>query len=154
LTALGRVVLAKRERVIMLQPWDKGLTGTTLRYPYEIRDAKEYFEDIPNVELEPDMLTLPADFGRAAQGARKATPKPRPFAIPCLPRAAALERRRKEMHMFQLRQLTVLRTSQPRAHKIALAGCGAKIGKLGRLALAEAIQKRCMIDDPAITRVR
>jgi DNA end-binding protein Ku len=58
MAALGRVVLAKRERVIMLEPWDKGLMGTTLRYPYEIRDAKEYFDDIPNVQLEPDMLKL------------------------------------------------------------------------------------------------
>jgi DNA end-binding protein Ku len=56
--ALGRVVLAKRERVIMLQPWGKGLTATTLRYPYEIRDAKEYFDDIPDVKVEPDMLKL------------------------------------------------------------------------------------------------
>src|SRR5712691_4390395 len=48
MVALGRVVLAKRERVIMLQPWDRGLMGTTLRYPYEIREAKEYFDDIPN----------------------------------------------------------------------------------------------------------
>jgi len=30
--------------------------GTTLRYPYEIREAKEYFDDIPNVKVEPDML--------------------------------------------------------------------------------------------------
>ena len=30
--ALGRVVLAKRERLIMLQRWDKGLLATTLRY--------------------------------------------------------------------------------------------------------------------------
>ena len=37
MVALGRVVLAKRERVIMLQPWEKGLMGTTLHYPYEIR---------------------------------------------------------------------------------------------------------------------
>ena len=58
MAALGRVVLAKRERVIMLQPWDKGLMGTTLRYPYEIRDAKEYFDDIPDVKVEPDMLKL------------------------------------------------------------------------------------------------
>src|SRR3954463_5228022 len=56
--ALGRVVLGKRERAIMLQPWNKGLMGTTLRYPYEIRDAEEYFEDIPNVKLDPDMLKL------------------------------------------------------------------------------------------------
>ena len=58
MAALGRVVLAKRERVIMIEPWDKGLMGTTLRYPYEIRDAKEYFDDIPSVQLEPDMLKL------------------------------------------------------------------------------------------------
>ena len=56
--ALGRVVLGKRERVIMLQPWDNGLMGTTLRYPYDIRDAKDYFADIPNVTLDPDMLKL------------------------------------------------------------------------------------------------
>ncbi len=58
MVALARVVLAKRERVIMLQPWDKGLMGTTLRYPYEIRDSKEYFDDIPNVKVAPDMLKL------------------------------------------------------------------------------------------------
>src|SRR5207302_4501235 len=39
MVALGRVVLGKRERVIMLEPWDKGLIGTTLRYPHEIRAA-------------------------------------------------------------------------------------------------------------------
>src|SRR5579864_8643949 len=43
MVALGRVVLSKRERVVVLEPWDKGLIATTLRYPYEIRDAKEYF---------------------------------------------------------------------------------------------------------------
>ena len=58
MVALARVVLAKRERVIMLEPWDTGLMGTTLRYPYEIRDAKEYFDDIPDVKVEPDMLKL------------------------------------------------------------------------------------------------
>ena len=58
MVALGRVVLAKRERVVMLESWDKGLVATTLRYPYEIRDAKEYFDDIPDFQLEPDMLKL------------------------------------------------------------------------------------------------
>jgi DNA end-binding protein Ku len=56
--ALGRVVLSKRERVIMLQPWDEGLLGTTLRYPYELREAKDYFYDIPDLKVEPDLLTL------------------------------------------------------------------------------------------------
>lgn len=58
MAALGRVVLAKRERVIMLQPWDKGLLGTTLRYPYEIRRSEDYFDEIPDVKLAPDMLKL------------------------------------------------------------------------------------------------
>jgi DNA end-binding protein Ku len=34
------------------------LMGTTLRYPYEIRDAKDYFDDIPNIKIAPDMLKL------------------------------------------------------------------------------------------------
>jgi DNA end-binding protein Ku len=58
MVALGRVVLAKRERVIMLQPWEKGLLGMTLRYPYEIRESKDYFHDIPDVKVAPDMLKL------------------------------------------------------------------------------------------------
>jgi DNA end-binding protein Ku len=58
MVALGRVVLAKRERVIMLQPWDKGLMGTTLRYPYEVRDSKDYFYDIPDVKVAPELLKL------------------------------------------------------------------------------------------------
>ena len=58
MVALARIVLAKRERVIMLQPWDKGLMGTTLRYPYEVRDPKEYFDDIPSIKVAPDMLKL------------------------------------------------------------------------------------------------
>src|SRR3954449_6996463 len=58
MAALGRIVLAKRERVVMLQPWDKGLVGTTLRYPYEVRDAKNYFDDIPEMKLPKDMLQL------------------------------------------------------------------------------------------------
>ncbi|HLW92546.1 MAG TPA: Ku protein [Roseiarcus sp.] len=58
MVALGRVVLSKRERVIMLQPWDKGLMGTTLRYPYEVRDAKDYFYDIPEIKVAPELLKL------------------------------------------------------------------------------------------------
>ena len=58
MVALGRVVLSKRERVIMLQPWDSGLLGMTLRYPYELREAKDYFYDIPDMKVEPELLAL------------------------------------------------------------------------------------------------
>jgi DNA end-binding protein Ku len=58
MVALGRVVLSKRERVIALQPWDKGLLGTTLRYASEVRNAEDYFDEIPDVRVERDMLKL------------------------------------------------------------------------------------------------
>jgi len=58
MVALGRVVLSKRERVIMLQPWGKGLLGTTLRYPYEVRNEEIYFDGIGEVKIPKDMLTL------------------------------------------------------------------------------------------------
>ena len=58
MAALGRLVLSKRERVIALEPYDKGLLGTTLRYPYEVRKAEDYFCDLPDLTIAPDMLTL------------------------------------------------------------------------------------------------
>jgi len=58
MVALGRVVLSKRERVIALQPWEKGLLGATLRYASEVRDAKDYFDELPDVKVERDMLKL------------------------------------------------------------------------------------------------
>ena len=58
MVALGRLVLSKRERVMALEPYDKGLLGTTLRYPYEVRNARDYFSDLPDVKLTPDLLSL------------------------------------------------------------------------------------------------
>jgi DNA end-binding protein Ku len=58
MVALGRVVIAKRERVIALEPYDKGLLGTTLRYPYEVRDASGYFEEIADIKIPADMRKL------------------------------------------------------------------------------------------------
>jgi len=58
MVALGRLVLAKRERVIALEPYGKGLLGTTLRYPYEIRNASNYFSEVPELSLAPDLLKL------------------------------------------------------------------------------------------------
>jgi DNA end-binding protein Ku len=58
MVALARVVISKRERVIMLEAFDKGLRATTLRYPYEVRNEKPYFEDIPEVKVEGEMLKL------------------------------------------------------------------------------------------------
>jgi len=56
--ALGRVVLTNREHVIALEARDKGLMGMLLRYPYEVRDEAEYFDDIQDVKITKDMLDL------------------------------------------------------------------------------------------------
>jgi DNA end-binding protein Ku len=56
--ALGRIVLNKRERVMALEPFGKGLLGTTLHYPYEVRDAADYFDDISDVKISGEMLKL------------------------------------------------------------------------------------------------
>jgi DNA end-binding protein Ku len=58
MVALGRVVLTSREHVVAIEPRDKGLVGTLLRYPYEVRDAAEFFEDIPATKVTKDMLDL------------------------------------------------------------------------------------------------
>jgi DNA end-binding protein Ku len=56
--ALARVVLSNREHVIALKPLGKGLLGTTLRYPYELRDEDDYFDEIPNARVSKDMVDL------------------------------------------------------------------------------------------------
>jgi DNA end-binding protein Ku len=56
--AIGRVVLTNREHIIALEPLDKGLVGTLLRYPYEVRSEAEYFDEIQDVKVTKDMLDL------------------------------------------------------------------------------------------------
>jgi DNA end-binding protein Ku len=56
--AIGRVVLTNREHIIALEPMDKGLVGTLLRYPYEVRSEDEYFGEIQDVKVTKDMLDL------------------------------------------------------------------------------------------------
>jgi DNA end-binding protein Ku len=56
--ALGRVVISKRERVIALEPFEKGLLGMTLKYAYEVRAADAYFDEIPDVKIPAEMLDL------------------------------------------------------------------------------------------------
>src|SRR6202790_3962151 len=56
--AIGRVVLTNREHIIALEPLDRGLMGTLLRYPYEVRSEKEYFDEIQDVKVTKDMLDL------------------------------------------------------------------------------------------------
>jgi DNA end-binding protein Ku len=58
--ALARVVLTSREHVIAIRPLGKGLLGTTLRYPYELRDEESFFDDIPRPHVSKDLVDLAA----------------------------------------------------------------------------------------------
>jgi len=58
MVGLGRVVLTRRERVVMLEAFEKGLLATSLRYAYEVREAGPYFEDIPDLKLPKEMTDL------------------------------------------------------------------------------------------------
>ena len=52
------MVLTNREHIIALEARGKGLVGMLLRYPYEIRDENEYFDDIQDVKVTKEMLDL------------------------------------------------------------------------------------------------
>jgi len=58
LAGIARVVMYRRERLVMLQPRGKGIVGTLLRYNTEVRDEHEYFDDIPDAKVPKDMLEL------------------------------------------------------------------------------------------------
>jgi DNA end-binding protein Ku len=58
MVALGKVVFTTREHIIALEPRENGMVGTTFRYPYEVRQSKDYFDTIENEKVPRDMLEL------------------------------------------------------------------------------------------------
>jgi DNA end-binding protein Ku len=58
LAGIARVVMYRRERLVMLQPRGDGIVGTLLRYNTEVRDEHDYFDDIPDTKVPKDMLEL------------------------------------------------------------------------------------------------
>ena len=58
LVGLARVVLYRRERILMLAPRGKGLIATALRYNSEVRAEDNYFDEIPDTKVPSDMLNL------------------------------------------------------------------------------------------------
>jgi DNA end-binding protein Ku len=55
---LARVVLFRRERIVMLEPREKGITVTSLHYANEVHQAANYFDEIPSLDLPKQMLEL------------------------------------------------------------------------------------------------
>jgi DNA end-binding protein Ku len=58
MVAVGKVVFTSREHIIALESRGKGMMGITLRYPYEVRDEKEYFDVIEDEKVPKEMLDL------------------------------------------------------------------------------------------------
>ena len=58
MVGLARVVLFRRERLMMLEPRDKGIVATSLHYANEVHAANAYFEEIPDLALPKEMLEL------------------------------------------------------------------------------------------------
>lgn len=58
--ALGQLVLRGKERQLALEVHGKGLVAYTLRAQDEVRDADDFFDDIPAVKADPDMVEIAA----------------------------------------------------------------------------------------------
>ena len=58
-TAVARVVMSNRERVVSIDVRDKGMLMQTLRRPNEVRKSSEYFDEIPEKNgVDKEMLQL------------------------------------------------------------------------------------------------
>jgi DNA end-binding protein Ku len=60
MAGIARIVLARRERMILLEPLDEGLVGTTLHAADEVRDEDKVFDDISEVKYPKEMKDLAA----------------------------------------------------------------------------------------------
>ena len=56
--AIARLVMSSRERVVTIGARDKGMFVTTLRDPREVRSTAAYFDEIPDIKADPEMLQL------------------------------------------------------------------------------------------------
>jgi DNA end-binding protein Ku len=56
--ALARIVFANREHILAVEPWGKGMLGTTLRYDYEVLDENDVFTGIPSPPIPKEMIDL------------------------------------------------------------------------------------------------
>jgi DNA end-binding protein Ku len=55
---IGRVVVSSREKIVAVQPVERGLQMTVLRYPSEVRPACACFEDLPVNTLDKTQMAL------------------------------------------------------------------------------------------------
>ena len=58
MVGLARVVLFRRERLMMLEPREKGIAAMTLHFANEVHASANYFDEIPDVAIPKEMLEL------------------------------------------------------------------------------------------------
>jgi DNA end-binding protein Ku len=58
--ALAGIIFANRQHILAVEPWGKGMLGTTLRFDHEVRDEKEFFKDIGSHRVPKEMVSLAA----------------------------------------------------------------------------------------------
>ena len=68
MVAIGKVVFTSREHIIALEARGKGLLGITLRYPYEVWNEADYFDNIPDEKIPKDMLDLASHIVKTKEG--------------------------------------------------------------------------------------
>ncbi|HEY4172877.1 MAG TPA: Ku protein [Rhodopila sp.] len=56
--ALARTVLFRRARTLLVHAHGDGLIATTLNFDYEVRSAKDAFDDVPALKIKGEMLEL------------------------------------------------------------------------------------------------
>jgi DNA end-binding protein Ku len=67
--ALARTVLFRRLRTVLIRPHGAGLIGTTLNFDYEVRSAKEAFDELPDLKAKGEMLDLAKHIINTKKGA-------------------------------------------------------------------------------------
>ena len=69
MVGIGRVVFGSREHMIALRPrGSKGMVGTTLLYPYELRKEAPLFDEIPSIKIDREMVGMAHQIMKSKQG--------------------------------------------------------------------------------------
>lgn len=55
---IARIVLYRRERPVMIEPFDRGLLLTTLRYDKTVRKPEEIFRGMAKAKIDPELIEL------------------------------------------------------------------------------------------------
>jgi DNA end-binding protein Ku len=66
--ALAQTVLFRRVRTVLIHAHGDGLIATTLNFDYEVRSAKDAFDDVPDLKIKGEMLELAEHIIKTKQG--------------------------------------------------------------------------------------